>query len=89
MPVSALALAGFLIDLWLSTAAFVPHGARRRRSSAFLATPGSWRILVDLVGIAFAGGMFIVPLYAILQTAEPARRALADHRRQQHRQRRR
>ena len=39
---------------------------------AFLATPGSWRIMVDLVGIAFAGGMFIVPLYALLQTESPA-----------------
>src|SRR3546814_15064503 len=27
--------------------------------------------MVDLFGIAFSGGMFIVPLYAILQTHSP------------------
>ena len=61
---------------------------RARTSAGSSPTPGSWRILVDLPGIAFAGGMFIVPLYAILQTHSPAGGALADHRRQQHRQRR-
>ncbi|MGZ8359024.1 MAG: acyl-[ACP]--phospholipid O-acyltransferase [Allosphingosinicella sp.] len=71
VPVSALALSAFLIDLWLSTTAFVPQ-VRGAGVEAFLATPGSWRIMVDLVGIAFAGGMFIVPLYALLQTESPA-----------------
>jgi acyl-[acyl-carrier-protein]-phospholipid O-acyltransferase/long-chain-fatty-acid--[acyl-carrier-protein] ligase len=70
VPVSALVLAGFLIDLWLATRGFGRlEGAGAR---AFVAAPGSWRILFDLAGIAFAGGMFIVPLYAILQTETPA-----------------
>ena len=48
-------------------------GDRRRRSCA---QPGSWRILADLVGLAMAGGLFTVPLYAILQhESEPAHRA--------------
>ncbi len=38
---------------------------------AFLSVPTNWRILVDLAGIAIAGGMFVVPLYAILQTGSP------------------
>ena len=70
VPVAALALAGFLIDLWISTRLFVPAG-RGDGIAAFLAGSGSYRILVDLVGIAFAGGMFVVPLYAILQTRSP------------------
>jgi acyl-[acyl-carrier-protein]-phospholipid O-acyltransferase/long-chain-fatty-acid--[acyl-carrier-protein] ligase len=70
VPVSALALAGFMIDLWLSTSAYVPvhQGAG---IAQFVASAGSWRIMADLTGIAFAGGMFIVPLYAILQTHSP------------------
>jgi len=70
VPVSALVLAGFMIDLSFSTGAFrvtVPNAG----ISDFVASPGSIRILIDLVGIAFAGGMFIVPLYAILQTGSP------------------
>jgi acyl-[acyl-carrier-protein]-phospholipid O-acyltransferase/long-chain-fatty-acid--[acyl-carrier-protein] ligase len=70
VPLSALALAGFLIDLWLSTSAYVPQGGEAG-IAAFVASAGSWRILFDLFGIAFAGGMFIVPLYAILQTHAP------------------
>ena len=70
VPVSALALAGFMIDLWLSTSGFAPmhQGAG---IAQFVTSPGSWRIMVDLSGIAFAGGMFVVPLYAILQTHSP------------------
>ncbi|BBD98792.1 acyl-[ACP]--phospholipid O-acyltransferase [Sphingobium amiense] len=70
VPVSALALAGCMIDLWLSTGAYVPQGGEAG-IAAFVASAGSWRILIDLFGIAFAGGMFIVPLYAILQTHAP------------------
>jgi hydrogenase-4 membrane subunit HyfE len=31
--------------------------------------PAHWRILGDLLGISVAGGIFIVPLYALLQAA--------------------
>jgi acyl-[acyl-carrier-protein]-phospholipid O-acyltransferase/long-chain-fatty-acid--[acyl-carrier-protein] ligase len=71
VPVSALALAAFMIDLSFSTRGFAP-AASGASVGQFLANGGSWRILVDLAGIAFAGGMFIVPLYAILQTHSPA-----------------
>ncbi|MBO9723216.1 MAG: acyl-[ACP]--phospholipid O-acyltransferase [Novosphingobium sp.] len=66
VPISALGLALGLIDLWLSTSGFSVRtaGASFRE---FLATPGTFRILADLAVIAFSGGMFIVPLYAILQ----------------------
>jgi acyl-[acyl-carrier-protein]-phospholipid O-acyltransferase/long-chain-fatty-acid--[acyl-carrier-protein] ligase len=70
VPVSALILAGFMIDLWLSTGGFrivTPHAG----VGAFVFSPGSIRILIDLAGISFSGGMFIVPLYAILQTGSP------------------
>jgi acyl-[acyl-carrier-protein]-phospholipid O-acyltransferase/long-chain-fatty-acid--[acyl-carrier-protein] ligase len=70
VPISALVLAGALIDLWLTTRGFVRlDGAG---ISAFLAAPRSWHIVAALAAAAFAGGMFIVPLYAILQTSAPA-----------------
>lgn len=70
VPISALVLAGGLIDLWLSTSGFAVRTAGANISQ-FLATPGSIRVLLDLGVIALAGGMFIVPLYAILQVQSP------------------
>jgi acyl-[acyl-carrier-protein]-phospholipid O-acyltransferase/long-chain-fatty-acid--[acyl-carrier-protein] ligase len=71
VPASALILAAGMIDLWLSTSGFSVRTASASIEQ-FLATPGAIRILVDLAVIAFAGGMFIVPLYAILQVRSPA-----------------
>ncbi|WP_342657049.1 acyl-[ACP]--phospholipid O-acyltransferase [Sphingomonas sp. NY01] len=71
VPGAALGMAVFLIDLWIATRGFVPVTSRAD-VAAFLATGGSWHILIALTGIAFAGGMFIVPLYAILQVYSAA-----------------
>ncbi len=40
----------------------------------FLAAPAHWRILADLLLLAGAGGVFVLPLYALLQTAGDERR---------------
>jgi len=75
VPVSALALSAFLIDLWIATRTFVVH-TPHADVGAFLATPGSWHVLFALIGIALSGGIFVVPLYAILQTrTAPAERS--------------
>jgi acyl-[acyl-carrier-protein]-phospholipid O-acyltransferase/long-chain-fatty-acid--[acyl-carrier-protein] ligase len=75
VPVSALVLSLFLIDLSIAAHRFVV-ATPRADVQAFLATPGSWHVLVALAGIAFSGGIFIVPLYAILQThSAPAQRS--------------
>ena len=70
VPISALAMAGFLITLWLSTSGYniAVEGAN---IAAFVKSAGAIPILVSLAGLAFAGGMFIVPLYAILMTYSP------------------
>ncbi|KQM97974.1 acyl-[ACP]--phospholipid O-acyltransferase [Sphingomonas sp. Leaf25] len=75
VPAAALGMAVFLIDLWIATRGFAP-GVAGADVPAFLTTPGSWHILVALAGIAQSGGVFIVPLYAILQVhSEPAERS--------------
>ncbi len=71
VPISALLLAGFMIDLSISAGRFV-IATPDAGIPAFVDSPGSWRVMFDLAAISFAGGMFIVPLYAILQTATPA-----------------
>jgi acyl-[acyl-carrier-protein]-phospholipid O-acyltransferase/long-chain-fatty-acid--[acyl-carrier-protein] ligase len=68
VPVSALLMAGFMIALWLTTRHY-PTPAVTVGWREFLTHISSWVVLFELVGISFFGGMFVVPLYSILQTA--------------------
>jgi MFS family permease len=74
VPWGALGIGLFSIDLWLASPQPVNAGALVGLA-AFLGDPAHWRILADLFGIAAAGGIFVVPLYALLQAA-----SARDHR---------
>ena len=75
VPVAAAAMAFFAWDLHAASTGR-PSVADLATVPAFLRSDGSWRILVDLLGVSMAGGLFTVPLYAILQhESEPAHRA--------------
>jgi len=51
-------------------------GATLAGVTTFVQMPGGLRVLADLVGLAMAGGLFTVPLYAILQhESEPSHRS--------------
>ncbi|HEY3908274.1 MAG TPA: MFS transporter [Stellaceae bacterium] len=75
VPWGALGIGLFSIDLWLASPAAAPGGLAGLSAfaglGAFLAAPAHWRILGDLLGISVSGGIFIVPLYALLQAASP------------------
>jgi acyl-[acyl-carrier-protein]-phospholipid O-acyltransferase/long-chain-fatty-acid--[acyl-carrier-protein] ligase len=78
-PWGALGMALFSVDLCLASP---PHGVAAQGALStigiFLAAPAHWRILADLLGIAVSGGVFVLPLYALLQTAgDEHRRARA------------
>ncbi|MBV9552067.1 MAG: MFS transporter [Alphaproteobacteria bacterium] len=78
-PWGALGMALFSIDLWLASPSreLADPGALLG-VAGFLKAGGHWRILADLLGIAVAGGVFVLPLYALLQTAgDEHRRARA------------
>jgi acyl-[acyl-carrier-protein]-phospholipid O-acyltransferase / long-chain-fatty-acid--[acyl-carrier-protein] ligase len=67
-PWGALGIALFSIDFWLASPN--PAGPVDLVSlGVFLRDAAHWRILADLVGIAVSGGIFVVPLYALLQLA--------------------
>jgi acyl-[acyl-carrier-protein]-phospholipid O-acyltransferase/long-chain-fatty-acid--[acyl-carrier-protein] ligase len=68
VPWGALGIAVFSIDLWLASPT-VAAGGPLVSLAAFLGEPAHWRILTDLFGIAASGGLFVVPLYALLQIA--------------------
>ncbi len=74
VPLGALGLSLAGIDLYFSITDFA--ALQPRDWLAFIAAPGALRILFDMAMIGFFGGLFIVPLYALIQTrTEEARRA--------------
>ena len=62
-----MALAG--LDLWFAIPAV---GAAPKDVAAFFDGLAGWRVLADLGALSLAGGVFSVPLYAVLQTASDA-----------------
>lgn len=83
VPFGALGMAIFSIDLYFASAGLVPVidsalsdplMPERLGALAFLGAPEHWRILADLLLISVFGGLYIVPLYAIVQ-----QRAEAGH----------
>jgi acyl-[acyl-carrier-protein]-phospholipid O-acyltransferase/long-chain-fatty-acid--[acyl-carrier-protein] ligase len=73
VPISAFAVALGVLDLSFSTAAHVVSGAGL---TGFLSDLAAWRIMLDVTLVAVAGGVYVVPLYALLQTlGDPAQRS--------------
>ncbi len=71
-PICVLVMGGFVVLFY-----FVCHNWKVSQSGtlydipAFLAHPDSWAVVIALLGVAIAGGMFVVPLYAFLTTTVP------------------
>jgi acyl-[acyl-carrier-protein]-phospholipid O-acyltransferase/long-chain-fatty-acid--[acyl-carrier-protein] ligase len=78
VPVAAILITVFIIDLFFATAGLrelVPAGGLMTGAQVLKAWQG-WRVLIDLALIAFMSGLFVVPLYALVQTrASPPKRA--------------
>jgi acyl-[acyl-carrier-protein]-phospholipid O-acyltransferase / long-chain-fatty-acid--[acyl-carrier-protein] ligase len=76
VPFAALLMAAGLFDLFVASPGPVDSALPLIGITDLLSTLNGWRILVDLIIISFAGGIFAVPLNALLQDkAKPARRA--------------
>lgn len=67
-PISVIVMGLFVLDLWWSVKNWSHHGTGLMNWREFLALGAGDRIIFDLLGIAIAGGMFVVPLYAFLTT---------------------
>ena len=70
-PSSALAMGFFVLDLFRRVRDWPTHAGDLHGIQTFLTVPNSWMVVVDLLGMAIAGGMFVVPLYAFLTTTVP------------------
>lgn len=69
VPFGSIGLTLFALDL--AFASDLPATTAMRDVSAFLATPGSFRILADIFLIGLFGGFYIVPLYTMIQVRTP------------------
>jgi acyl-[acyl-carrier-protein]-phospholipid O-acyltransferase/long-chain-fatty-acid--[acyl-carrier-protein] ligase len=69
VPFAALGLTVFLLDFGATTAG--AGGLHLVTVAAVLAAPTGWRMLADLFLLAACGGLFSVPLFAIVQDFSP------------------
>ncbi len=79
-PFAALVMSAFMVDIYFSSRqmAHLAFGDHTFGILVFLSTPSAYRILMDLMMIAAAGGLFIVPFYAILQSRGDAAHRARD-----------
>lgn len=75
VPHAALGITLFTLDMFFASSGAHVAGTLINVSQ-FLDSVNNWRVLVDLLGISVCGGLYIVPLYAIMQhESDPASRA--------------
>ena len=67
-PASVLLMGCFVVGFFVICRQWNPSTAGLLNVSSFLAEPLAIALLLSLLGIAVAGGMFVVPLYAFLTT---------------------
>ena len=70
-PASALLMGLFVLDLYRRVKGWPAPVAQLRDLATFIHMPNAWMVVLDLLGVAIAGGMFVVPLYAFLTTTVP------------------
>ncbi|MEZ5530670.1 MAG: MFS transporter [Porticoccaceae bacterium] len=74
VPLGAIGLSLLGIDLYFAAEAY--HSDVRLDPLAFLAQMAGWRVLLDILLLGLFGGLYIVPLYAMVQArTDPDKRA--------------
>lgn len=69
VPLGAFGMTAFLLDLYFARSGeATAHGLT---VGTFLQQPGSIRIVIDLIGIGLFTGIFVVPLFALIQSRTP------------------
>ena len=70
VPLGSIGMTVFAVDLYFASRGFAPM--RDGTLADFLRHAGTWRIVFDLAALSFFGGLYSVPLYALIQSrAEP------------------
>ncbi|WP_045737654.1 MFS transporter [Xanthomonas sp. MUS 060] len=69
VPLGAFGISGFMLDLYFARPGSALHTSLE--IGAFVHQSGSWRLMLDLVGIGLCAGLFVVPLFALIQSRTP------------------
>ncbi|GAB1596990.1 MFS transporter [Lysobacter claricitrinus] len=69
VPVGAFGITAFLLDLYFARTGAPPVAGLGLRE--FLAAPGGVRIAIALAGVGLSAGIFVVPLFALIQSRTP------------------
>ncbi len=69
VPLGAFGMSAFLFDLYFARSGAAPATGLGIRE--FLSGPGGWRIALDLTAIGIFSGLFLVPLFALIQSRTP------------------
>jgi len=69
VPLGAFGISVFVFDLHFAQP--VASMAQGLTVGSFLAQPGSARVVIDLAGIGLSAGIFVVPLFALIQSRTP------------------
>ncbi|HEB96288.1 MAG TPA: MFS transporter [Sedimenticola thiotaurini] len=70
-PFGALGISLFTLDLYLASNGLDAPAGRLIGAAEFIGQPGGWRVLLDVLLIAVAGGIYVVPLNAMIQARSP------------------
>ncbi len=75
VPAGSIGMTVFAVDLWFASRGLAP-GPSLVGVGAFVRDPAHWHVMVDLFLLALFGGLYSVPLYAMIQSrSRPSHRA--------------
>ncbi|WP_313645375.1 MFS transporter [Stenotrophomonas sp.] len=69
VPLGAFGMSAFLLDLYFARTGVATVAGLD--VAGFVQQPGSWRIIIDLLGVGLFTGFFVVPLFALIQSRTP------------------
>ncbi|MFC3192756.1 MFS transporter [Marinicella sediminis] len=72
VPVGALGLAWFGFDLYWVSSQWPVSAVQNLGITAVMSVPGAYRVCIDLAMIGVFGGLYIVPLYSLVQERSDA-----------------
>ncbi len=70
VPLGALGISVFLFDLYRARSGEAMMAGVS--IAEFVRMPGTWRIMLDLVGVGLFAGFYVVPLFALIQSRSPS-----------------
>ncbi|MES2212687.1 MAG: hypothetical protein V4490_06075, partial [Pseudomonadota bacterium] len=73
MPYLGALISLFMIDFYIS-AASLPSQPTQSLSTVlqFIQSPYNWRLMIDIIAISIFSGLFVVPLYTVMQIISPS-----------------